>query len=294
MINALEIPSEIDLSAFARYLAAQGIPHRVTEEGVNQVVWVPDEATAVAVQGAFTLFQAGQLSIAPEPAERGPGPGLRLFMAARRYPVTLALILVNILCFPIGMGAADARLDGLFVRMMFLDITEISGTLYFASFVETYSAGEWWRLFTPMFVHFSWLHIVFNLLWVWEIGRRIEQVQGAGMLLGLVFFSSLLANMTQFLMSGPGLFGGMSGVVFGLLGHTLVWSRLVPHRAMGVPMGIYIFMLAYLAIGFTGAIDLLGLGRLANGAHLGGLLAGLATGAVTGLLNRRRLHPDPR
>ena len=89
-------------------------------------------------------------------------------------------------------------------------------------------------------------------------------------------------------MSGPGLFGGMSGVVFGLLGHSLVWSRVVPARNTGLSSGIYIFMLLYLVVGFTGAIDLLGLGSLANGAHLGGLLGGLVTGAIAGFAGRRR------
>jgi GlpG protein len=56
---------------------------------------------------------------------------------------------------------------------------------------------------------------------------------------------------------------------------------------MGVPNGIYIFMLAYLVIGFTGVIDLLGLGSLANGAHLGGLIGGVVTGGLAGLLARQ-------
>ena len=51
-------------------------------------------------------------------------------------------------------------------------------------------------------------------------------------------------------------------------------------------------MLIYLAVGFTGAIDLMGLGKLANGAHLGGLIAGLVTGglAVLSVRFRRRVR----
>ena len=47
-------------------------------------------------------------------------------------------------------------------------------------------------------------------------------------------------------------------------------------------------MLVYLVVGFTGVIDLLGLGSLANGAHLGGLIGGFATGGLAGLLERQR------
>ena len=100
-----------------------------------------------------------------------------------------------------------------------------------------------------------------------------------------------MANVTQLMMNGPGFFGGMSGVVFGLLGHSLLWSRLVPERTTRVASGVYIFMLIYLALGFTGAIDLLGLGRLANGAHLGGLAGGLVTGGLAGLLTRFQRRP---
>ena len=134
-----------------------------------------------------------------------------------------------------------------------------------------------------MFVHFGWLHIVFNLLWVWEIGRRIEAVSGALVLVGVVAFASVVANITQFLMSGPGFFGGMSGVVFGLLGHSLVWSRFVPERAIDVSRAVYIFMFIFLVVGFTGAFDALGLGKIANGAHLGGLVAGFITGGLAAM-----------
>ena len=136
-----------------------------------------------------------------------------------------------------------------------------------------------------MFLHFGWMHIVFNLLWTWEVGRRIEQLAGTSTLAAVVLVSSLIANLTQYVMSGPGLFGGMSGVVFGLLGFAFVWDRGMK-PATGLVPGIYAFMLVFLVLGFTGVFNFLGEGALANGAHLGGLVAGLATGATVVLLNR--------
>ena len=209
--------------------------------------------------------------------------------AFRRYPVTLMFILLCILLFPVGMNPGAADPGSLFAQMMLFALIDISGEQYFAPIGYALGQGEVWRLFTPMFIHFSLLHIAFNLLWVWEIGRRLEVTHGAAALFGIVMLTSLSANLLQcYMMSSPGFFGGMSGVVFGLLGHSLVWSRLVPSRSTGLAPGIYIFMLVYLAVGFTGALDLLGLGRLANGAHLGGLVGGLATGALAALLARRR------
>lgn len=295
LINALEVPSDIDLSAFARYLGTRGLPFRITEEGLNQVVWVPQEELVPLVQSAFAEFQAGNLDPEPEIQSPAPSKGLaqRIFEVFWRYPVTMALIVISLGFFPVGMNLRDADADGLFARMMFLALVDVQGEQYFATLGYTLEQGEFWRLLSPMFVHFSWLHIVFNLLWVWEIGRRIEMVHSSKALLGVVILSSLAANFVQYWMSGPGFFGGMSGVVFGLLGHALIWSKLVPDKTMGVQNGVYIFMLVYLAIGFTGAIDLLGLGDLANGAHLGGLMGGLVTGGLAVLLHRRSVPPQP-
>ncbi len=290
LINALEIPSEVDLTGFARFLSAQGLPHRITEEGLNQVIWVADERAVAYVQAAYSEYQAGRLPLQEEEPALAPQVSVaqRVFEAFWRYPLSMGLILVCILFLPVGMNLQDVQTDSLFARMMFVMLVDVQGEQYFASMEYTLKQGEVWRLFSPMFVHFSWLHIVFNLLWLWEIGRRIEQVNGSWALLGIVMVSSLVANVLQYVMSSPGFFGGMSGVVFGLLGYALVWSKAIPSRAMGVPNGVYIFMLVYLAIGFTGAIDLLGLGSIANGAHLGGLLGGLATGGLAVLLFRLR------
>lgn len=290
MINALEIPSDINLAAFSRFLSSRGVSHRITEQGLNQVIWVPGEQELDFVQSAYSLYAAGELELDEAPilqTQTQTQAVPRLLSAVRRFPLTLSLIVMTALLFPVGMGLGDGAIDGLFERLMFLALEEVNGQQYFTTMSYTVEQGQWWRFITPMFIHFSWLHIVFNLLWVWEFGRKIEFANGAVGLLVVVMASSLAANVTQYLLSGPGLFGGMSGVVFGLLGHSLIWSRLVPSKSMGVPNGIYIFMLAYLVIGFTGVIDLLGLGSLANGAHLGGLIGGVVTGGLAGLLARR-------
>ena len=292
LINALEIPSDIDLAAFSQFLSRGGLHHRITEEGLNQVVWVTTDMEASFVQSAFAQYQSGELTLGSvDSAGTQLQLASRFLSALRRYPATLALILISLVFFPVGMGIDNDSFGFLFRQMMFLDTQEVAGQYYYASLAYTFESGQWWRLLTPMFVHFSVLHLVFNSLWVWEIGRRIEIENGAASLLMVALVTSLVSNLTQFLMAGPGLFGGMSGVVFGFLGYSLLWSRLVPERSLRVPQGIYIFMLVYLAIGFTGAIDLLGMGSLANGAHLGGLIGGLVTGGLAALLGRAN-HPS--
>ena len=287
MLKALEISTEVNLAGYSSYLRGQGVAHRISEEGLNQVVWVADENAIESARQAYENYQRVDMQVPV--SNRSVSSSAGFVTAVLQFPLTIGLIVINVLLFPVGMWRDDDPSSGLFGQMMLLEVTPINGSYYFVPFLDTIADGQWWRLVTPMLIHFSWLLIVFNLLWVWEIGRRIEIINGALLLFALVLISAVCSSLLQLLMGGPNFFGGMSGVVFGLLGYSLVWSRLVPDRSTAVPNTIYIFMLVYLAVGFTGAIDLLGLGSLANGAHLGGLIAGLVTGGLTGLVVRSRL-----
>ncbi len=123
---------------------------------------------------------------------------------------------------------------------------------------------------TPALLHFSWLHLIFNLVWWLHLGKVIELKQGTGRL-GLVFLVSALGgHLMQYLLVGP-YFGGLSGVVYGLLGY--VWlSEKRGHFAKGT-LGnpVAVFMFAWLVLGFFEVLPL----NIANWAHLGGLIAGL-------------------
>ena len=58
----------------------------------------------------------------------------------------------------------------------------------------------------------------------------------------------------------------------------MVWDYLNPRARIGLAPAAYWVMIGFLLLGFSGLLDLLGLGALANGAHLGGLLAGAIVG----------------
>ena len=285
MIKALEIPSRVNLADFSAYLRRQGLPHRILEEGTNQVLWVSHEEAVGRVREAFSRFEAGELNIQGM-AAGAPRGATGLVAMLLRSPMTLALMLASLCFFPVSFGVEEGDLGYLLSRMTFPAIERQGDLVYFIGLEGTFATGQYWRIFSPMFIHFGVLHLVFNILWVWEIGRRIEFVNGSASMLGIVLSTSAVSTLLQFFLFGPGLFGGMSGVVFGLLGHSFVFSHLVPERTMGVSKAIYVFMLVYLLLGFTGVLDLLGMGSLANGAHLGGLLGGLCTGAMAGFSAR--------
>ena len=292
MIKALELPSEIDLAAFCQFLSQQGVRFRVTEEGLNQVLWVETEETAALVRTAYERSLVAELPQSEEVNETR-SPLSTLVSVFIRFPLTLGLIVVNVIALPVGLWGGEDVTSGIFSQMILFQVCEIGGELYVVPLGETLASGQVWRLITPMFLHFSMLHIVFNLLWVWEIGRRIEMRNGALLFLVVVLVSAVVSHLLQYLVGGPGIVGGMSGVVFGLLGHSLVWSRLVPNRSTELSNGVYVFMLVYLVAAFTGVFDFLTTGSVANWAHLGGLLAGLATGGLTGLVVRMQ-QKNPR
>jgi len=155
---------------------------------------------------------------------------------------------------------------------------------------ESLEAGQWWRLLTPMLIHFGPLHLAMNGLWYWELGRRIEARQGGVMLLALTLLFGLVSNVAQFIFGGPSLFGGLSGVLYGLLGHCWIFQMLAPNAAYRLPRGVVAMMLVWLLICLSGVIGALGFGSIANAAHIGGLFAGCVTGLLGGVLARIRLH----
>ncbi|ADN74371.1 Rhomboid family protein [Ferrimonas balearica DSM 9799] len=143
-----------------------------------------------------------------------------------------------------------------------------SWTHFFPSW-DAMGEGQWWRLFTPSLIHFSAMHVIFNLLWWWYLGGRIERVRGTGTLLILLLVAGTLPNLAQFAFSGPN-FGGLSGVVYALVGYCWISGRLDPRSPLALPPAYVGFLLLWLVMGFAGFMN------MANAAHLGGLLVGMA------------------
>ncbi|MBR9829990.1 MAG: rhomboid family intramembrane serine protease [Oceanospirillales bacterium] len=281
MIPVLEVPLQEDLTAFTAFLWEHSVPHRVVEEDVRQVVWVAESVDPARVQDIYRFWRdGGDLARIQLHSARQK----RLIRAIdwRTLPITLGLIVLSFVCsFVIGFGS-DME------AMAWLSFTpfEVRGDrLLYQHLGQMLISGEIWRLVTPMFMHFSVLHILFNLLWVWIVGSRMEPVQGSVSLLGLVLFSALSSNLAQYLVSGP-MFGGMSGVVFALLGYSWLWDKRGGQPRIGLPPALMGMMLFWLALGFTGVLEGVGLGAIANTAHLVGLLAGLCWLPAGRWLNR--------
>jgi len=144
---------------------------------------------------------------------------------------------------------------------------------FWTSLVEV-SHGQLWRLWTPIFLHFTLWHILFNLLWLRDLGTILENRTGTWRFAGGVALMALISNLAQYIVAGA-MFGGMSGVVYGLFGYLWVRGKFdYTYAGILAPMTSTL-LLVFLALGLFGL-----LGPTANAAHFSGLLTGMALGRI--------------
>jgi GlpG protein len=266
MIKLFVITADQDPMPLSRHLWRARIGHRILpDEQGGHAFWLLDPAQLDAFQQAMQAWQQG---VEVKPVANPESLTARL----RSLPLTLTLMLLALLvtlAFEYLLGPV------VFLLVSFTPMQFEAGQVISLPLMETLSSGQWWRLITPIFIHFGWMHLVFNLLWVWVLGEMIEKNHGSLRLVLLVVFAALISNSAQFLFNGSSQFGGLSGVIYAYLGYIWLWDRRHPDEALGLSNGLVIFMLGWMLLGMTSFSSSLGL-NMANEAHLGGLLAGLA------------------
>jgi GlpG protein len=188
------------------------------------------------------------------------------FVAAKQYPSTTVLIVLS------AFGWIMVSID-------------YSFSMRNLSFIL---GGDYWRLLTPIFLHFGIAHFAFNSIWLSMLGSRIESLMGPIHLILLVVISGLISNLSQFWWSGAPNFGGMSGVVYSLIGYMWIVNILAPRAGLELPKGVFGFMIGWLFLCMTPLLPaVFGVG-IANAAHVGGLFCGMITGLAFGIVMRFR------
>jgi rhomboid protease GluP len=150
------------------------------------------------------------------------------------------------------------------------------------------ASGQWWRLFTAMFLHASLLHIAFNAYALWIFGQFVEAELGRARMLLLYFVSGFLASVTSYAFSaGAGV--GASGAIVGLLGVFIAYNLRRRHseRAQAnLRLALTLILINALFGAVVHSVD--------NWAHGGGLVAGFVAGNVIDGIGPRNLRPAIR
>jgi rhomboid protease GlpG len=294
------LPSETQARIFVDYILTQDIRANVESDGEAWALWVFDEDRVSQAKAELDTFRenpnAEKYAQAQAKAEALRNREIQQYREAKkkivrasdtwnqsylqRCPVTITLIVMSVFVAmattypddPLNFGT---KLEPARSWLSFAPLTAGPRPDTFYVPHKTFEAifhGEVWRLFTPMFLHFGPLHLLFNMMWLQDLGGVIEVRRGRWKYLALVLLIAGISNTAQDIVSGPS-FGGMSGVVFGLFGYIWMQSRFVPNAGFYMPPNIVMLMLIWMAICYSGVM-----GGIANTAHTAGLIVGMVAG----------------
>lgn len=151
---------------------------------------------------------------------------------------------------------------------------------------EKISQGQVWRLFTPCLMHRDFLHILFNMVWVWLLAKQVEERMRKFKMCLLILIIGVISNVAQYLVSGP-YFLGFSGVIVGLAGFIWVRQKRAPWEGYPLQRGTALFLLFFVIAMFvieilTFSLQMFSVIQLspniANTAHVIGGLVGMLLG----------------
>lgn len=267
MLRLITLNNPRMAQAFIDYMASRRIEIQMMPEGSGQfALWLLDDKYQVETEAELTQFlqnpnnkkyQAASWDVAETRNNHFQyrSPSMLAMVKAKAGPLTLAVMSACLVIFTLQQfGLAN----------------EVFSALHFPA--VTGQQWQIWRWFSHVLLHFSVLHIAFNLLWWWQLGGDIEKKLGSFKLGQLFLVSAALSGAAQYWVEGAN-FGGLSGVVYALLGYLWMLGWKAPNVGLQMPKPLIGFMLVWLVLGFVQPFM-----AIANSAHLAGLVAGVALG----------------
>jgi len=141
--------------------------------------------------------------------------------------------------------------------------------------------GRWWTVLTATYLHGSLLHILFNMMWLRQIGHWVEQLFGASRFIIIYTLAGVIGALLSSLIGTPFLVGA-SGSVFGLYGALLYYGR-----SRGGIYGSNLFRQAVIWAVFGFAFSLFS-PRVDIWGHVGGFIGGLLVSLLLGYEEKQR------
>jgi rhomboid protease GluP len=138
---------------------------------------------------------------------------------------------------------------------------------------------EWWRLFTAMFVHLSWIHLAMNTFFLIYLGSQLELFVGRWRYLVLYITAGLFGNVLSVALMDPyTISGGASGALFGIAGALIMIEGILKKNIQSALANAFFLFLINSWMPHVNAI-----------AHLGGLIVGIAFGYIYGNYVKERM-----
>jgi GlpG protein len=286
------LPQESEAKLFADYLVTLGITSRLEQKPEGWAVWVHDEEKVAQAAAELQSFAANPQDPRYAEATRAARE-LRAANAkqeaayrknvvdlrgrwnqgtARHAPLTLILIVASVL---VSLGSHFGKdYDGFLNDLLMTPIVREGGGGSYQLGLHEIRQGEVWRTITPIFIHYGWMHLIFDMYWFFIFGSLIESHRRSWRLALLVLAIAVPSNLAQYYVGGP-TFGGMSGVVFGLFGYIWMKSRYDPGSGLFIDPNTVFWILVWFALCAVGFV-----GNIANWCHGIGLAAGVLLGIL--------------
>jgi len=294
------LPGEAQARLFSDFLHARGIRSEIeAETDRTWSVWIRDEDQVSEAQANLARYQANpnapefqNATEAATKARKAEAEDLAKFrnrIRTRRsiipkfggYGIGWLTFVLMLVCFYVAVASWLGDYDEWLRRLSISDPENTTG-----KFLSEVFHGEIWRLVTPIFMHARLskdpLHLIFNMVWFYQLGSMIEARKGSLYLFFFIVISASLSNLAQYLWAGPA-FVGMSGVVYALAGFVWICGKYHPASGLYLDPQSVTILLIWLVVCFTGI-----LGPIANGAHVAGLIVGMAWGGIAAFFGARR------
>ncbi|PCS00149.1 rhomboid family intramembrane serine protease [Lactococcus fujiensis] len=140
-----------------------------------------------------------------------------------------------------------------------------------------------WRLFTPIFLHIGWTHLLLNMFTLFFIGRQVEAVFGWKSFTLIYFISGIFGNAMSFLFLPQSLSAGASGAIFGLFGAVVglgYFTEMPILKEIGKTFAVLIGINLIMNVLSVGSIGSISMGSVNIWAHVGGAIGGLLLSAI--------------
>lgn len=307
MRQLVTLPDAQTARLFTDYLLTLHIHSKLEQEPDGWVIWVRDEDELPRARQELEEFNrnpsdpryASSQSVANNLRQRRKQEDAAYHRRQNRFnrrmsrplgtgTITLGLIIICILVSVLSGGGDDPRIVQ---ELSIAPYRFLEGGVELFGLTPTLQ-GQIWRLVTPIFLHFGIWHLLFDMYMLYYLGGAIEMRRGPLRYLALVLVLAVVSNLVQYYFGHPVLdggelkwihlpfFGGMSGVNYGLFGYILMKARFQPELGLRLDPSTVVFLMVVLMLGMTPILQFVFGSGVANGAHLGGLIAGMILGYV--------------